>query len=78
MWPSPEVEPVLLSETPPLREMPAFWSKSEPVALRSAMEELCMPDDELFIPPVLEEFVAVVDILFPVMFVPVVGVFIPC
>lgn len=62
VWPSPEVEPVILSETPPLREMPAFWSKPEAVALRSAMEE----------------FVEVVDILFPVMFVPVVEVFIPC
>lgn len=65
VWPSPEVEPVLLSETPPLRETPAFWSRPEPV-------------EEEFIPPELEDDVEVLAILFPDMFVPVVEVFTPC
>ena len=69
VWPNPEVEPMLFPEAPPLREMPAFWSKPEPVAFWLAIEEE-------FIPPELDA--EVVDILFPVIFVPVVEVFIPC
>ena len=62
---------MLFPDAPPLREMPAFWSKPEPVAFWLAIEE------ELFIPPELED-AEVVDILFPVILVPVVEVFIPC